>query len=475
MTKLKTSKTVTQKLKGDKQENIMKAITGVGTMQKEIEAKTQVGMAGGAEEVDTLLKGQPSEADEQEIIEVSQDEVKKALKVLITKKNDMISLLYAKHEEYNAQYFDNGLSMPLLTIEKMNNRTLANYTFGNNNIPIENHIRFNSNFIALNTEVRILETLRHEMIHQWQDQIIYAKTGVETFEAFKKATIGADGEIEYVDAVQKKRPKEWHNADFKELAAVVGIPATGSKCHGNPAKMPEPKSYNRKFVCGCIASNNYPVTIWSTREVFARCTVCENEFKEVKKVNKKAITIEVDKSHVEKDNQDGVHDNMKAKFTYFERFDNKGKKDAFIANLKDDEHPATELESGVYQKGHNAYHWGYRYWVAFNTSEVNPDAVYKVEDDTEVKPDPKPAPQKPKAKTKAKKPKVAPKPKDKKGAEDVVEKTYNLDKPEDLIAAYKEKGSTRAAAELFNVNQSTFIRRAQKYKINFKTGEFAPQ
>ena len=38
---------------------------------------------------------------------------------------------------------------------------------------LTNHIRFNRDFIALNTEERILETLRHEMIHQWQDEVYY--------------------------------------------------------------------------------------------------------------------------------------------------------------------------------------------------------------------------------------------------------------------------------------------------------------
>jgi hypothetical protein len=509
MAKLKAKKTVTVEAQGNGQENIQKAIAGVAAMNAELKAKKsqppvqepEAVEPPSEEEVEFGDRDGSEDGDGQEIIEVSQEEVKKALKALLTTHNDIIALLYRKHDEYNKQYFNGELSVPIITIDKLNNRTLGNYTEGKDRMALENHIRFNQNFIALNTEERILETLRHEMIHQWQDEVLYAPKGVETFKPFKKATIGEDGEIAYVDAVQKKRPKDWHNADFKEMAAVVGIPAIGSKCYGNPAKMPEPKSYNRKFRCACVASNGYPVTIWSTREIHAVCQVCGEEFVEVNKENAKAITIEVNTSHVEKPGQDAVMDAMKQKYHYFERFDSKAKKDAFLAELANetDGHKVTELEHGVYQKGHNAYGLGYRYWVAYNTSEVIPDDVHAVVDDTKVDEDPveQPKPKKGGKRTKkvedSKEKEPAPSEEEvtqapeapeapdnvvpfptptTEGDEDVLtqKEHYDIENPQDLIDAYKLKGSTRAAAELFGVNQSTFIRRAQKYKIDFKTG-----
>ena len=445
---------------------------------------------------------------EQEIIEVSQEEVKKALKALLTTQNDMIALLYRKHDEFNKEFFNGELSIPLITIERLDNRTLGNYTYGENNIPVKNHIRFNRNFIALNTEERILETLKHEMIHQWQDEILYAPKGSEELKTIRMARRDETGNITYAEAKQKKRPKEWHNKDFKEMAAVVGIPAIGAKCYGNPAKMPEPKSYNRKFTCGCVASNGYPVTIWSTRVIHAQCMVCGRPFVEIQKGGK---VIEVSMSHVEKPNTDAVHDLMKQKYRYFERFETKQKKDAFIEDLRDserNEHPVTELEEGIYQKGHNAYQWGYRYWVAYNTSEVNPDAGHVEE--VEEAPVEKPARKKPDSKKttdkkgteaedkkKTAKPaktkgKVVPfpvvaadEPKEKEPMENNepmeanpvvsipdVPRAYSVENPQDIIDLYRELGTVRKVAERLGVAQSTVSARIKKYKIDFNAGTF---
>lgn len=299
-----------------------------------------------------------TEDPDQEIIEVSQAEVKTALKNLLIKKNDILSLLYTKHDEYNKEYFDGKLSIPLITIEKMSNKTLGSYRYEADTSGIENHIYMNRNFIALNTETRILETLRHEMIHQYQDEVLYEK-------------YGDDGNLIHEG---DKRPAEWHNKAFKELAAILGIPAEGIHCTGNPAHMPEAKSYNRKFACGCIATNGYPLTIWSTREVNATCNVCGKPFKELKK---SGGTIEV-KSAIMAEGEDHVQTEMLQKYGSFARYKNKGDLTKHVKDLKAAKVPYKE---GIYHKGNSMYYANYLYWVAYGDPEVGIEALREQEEE----------------------------------------------------------------------------------------------
>ena len=286
----------------------------------------------------------PETDDDQELVEVSQTEVKLALKALLLKENELMSTLYLKHDEFNREFFDGMLPVPVITFDKMSNKTLGNMTPGTDNMGLESRIRFNKNFIALNTETRILETLKHEMIHQYQDEFIYERHD-------KEGT---------VTRVGQKRPKEWHNTDFKDWAKKVGIPAIGRKGGGNPAIMPEAKSYNRKFVCECVATNGYPLTIWSTREIHATCNTCECEFTEVKKAGK---VIEVRVSDIEVGGKDAVQLRMAETFTEFERYQVKGELTAKVKELKK---LKAKYQEGIYQRGHRKYSEGFFYWIAWN-------------------------------------------------------------------------------------------------------------
>lgn len=308
---------------------------------------------------------------QQEIIEISKERVKEALRVLLSTKNTYIAMLYEKHAQYNSEFFEGALSTPVITIDKMDNRTLANYTYEGDPMAVDQHIKFNINFIALNEDWRILETLRHEMIHQWQDEVAYGKRDATDNELKMTKLPKIDVEtkaIVFEDVLQRRRPKETHNNDFRLYAAIVGIPAEGPNCTGNPANMPEPQSYNRKFVCLCMASNKYRMTIYSTREVDATCNVCGTKYTEVSKATEgKTITAKV--SHIEKPGQDAIQDEMGAKYTEFVRFESKTLKDGFVDEIMGGtlaEGAATAMEQGVYQKGHNAYAWGHRYWVAYS-------------------------------------------------------------------------------------------------------------
>lgn len=448
----------------------------------------------------------------QEIVEVNQDEVKKALKALVTRENETLSFLYDMHAEYNAKYFYGQLSHPFITIEKLSNKTLGNYTHGEDAMGITNHIRFNRNFIALNEMERILETLRHEMIHQWQDEVLYMAEGVAAHKVKMPVGFGKfldknepaklkwakDGTPvgEMVDQI--KRPKEWHNRDFKEYAVVVDIPAKGDKCYGNIANMPIGKSYNRKFSCQCLASNNSFLTIWSTRPVHAVCEDCGEPFVEQEKAGE---LIPVVLSTVEAPGTDAIELKMKGKgYTHFQKFGSKKEKDAFVESLyaTDIHGEGLEVEQGFYLKGNNAYKEGFTHWVAYNgLSEVFKKNAKK-EKPAAKKPEPKkvvelPKEEEPKEKPKAKKPAAPKKPKkviepkddvkvevpkeEPKKPSKVVqlpaegnpERTHT--NPEDLLSVYKETGSIKGVAEFFGMTSANILYHAKKLGVDFKKGE----
>lgn len=430
---------------------------------------------------------------EQEIVEVSQEQVKEALRILLTRKSEITANLYEKHTEYNGCHFCSELSTPIITIDKLNNKTLANYTEGKDGMELEHHIRFNHNFIALNEPERIYETLIHEMIHQWQDEVLYAPDNATHMKKIKMPQRDEDGKIVYVEGFQKKRPKEWHNKDFKDMAAICGIPAKGTKCFGSPSNMPVPQSYNRKYMCGCVADNGYPVSIWSTQEIKAICQRClvkgrSGEFVEVSKKDPNARTITI-KFGVEIGDQDIVHDTMTAKYQNFMRFDTKLKKDDFIdrLNLGDiEEHPVVALEQGVYQKNNNAYKKGDRYWIAYSTaitadSPTKEDIKEAAKDkakgkggaskvdkpkDVEKTSEPKPRAKILKFPTDPPVEPPAPKP------EPIVERTYSVDNPQDILDLYATPMTVKQIGAKLGVAQSTVSARVKKFKINFNTMTF---
>jgi predicted SprT family Zn-dependent metalloprotease len=446
------------------------------------------------------------EPTEQEIVEVSQTTLKKALKELMTnnesKRSGILEELYEKHDEYNQEFFFGELSFPLITFDKLDNRTLGSYTHGGDAMGIENHIRFNINFIALNPMERVLETLRHEMIHQWQDEVLYYPKGAKP-KTIRIKMVDEKGNIQEMEMEQKRFPAERHNKDFKEMAKVVGIKAEGDKCYGNPANMPEPKSYNRKYQCSCIASNGYRVTVWSTREIHAVCQICGKPYKEVVKGGG---VIEVKKSHVEKQGEDAIQNTMKEEgFKYFERFRSRKELMHFIEEYPENIEDTGNARTGVYEHNHNAYKEGYTHWLAYNTpakiraSEAPKKPVDKKEPpkDTKKKKEPKaepkvenpvkPEPKKQKAK-KPKAPKVVEEPKveeqpaiepvkEPEPMSNVVEfkpkdekKEYDYKNAEDLLALYKELGSVKAVAEHFGMTSANIIYHAKKNGVNFKKG-----
>jgi predicted SprT family Zn-dependent metalloprotease len=459
-----------------------------------------------------------SQDAEQEIIEVSKERVKEALRTLLSRKNKFIAMLYEKHAEYNETFFEGALSTPVITIDKMDNRTLGNYTYEGDPMAVDQHIKFNQNFVALNEDGRIFETLRHEMIHQWQDEVAYAKRGAKDEELKMTKIPKIDPEskaIVFESELQRRRPKETHNNEFRLYAAIVNIPANGPNCTGNPANMPEPQSYNHKFACGCRATNKYPITIYSTRldvlDMFV-CQKCISEGRSGKlvlmdKQRPNAKTIEVKLSHVEKPGQDAIMDEMTGKFGEFVRFPKKSLKDKFVAELSDrdvpEEHPLV-LEQGVYQKGHNAYAWGHRYWVAYTMPDVpksasrsskkkplapptapqaeTPPLVETPSTKAVITQQEPPATQEVESGRKsrvaagkaAKKDNVVQFPAAQPVPTAVPPAPVPVDEfdPQAVIDAYAKAGSIRKAGELLGIPYTSLTRKITKYSIDFNAGTF---
>lgn len=223
----------------------------------------------------------PKKTDEQIVseamvdAEVGGEVVRETVMTFLRNKNERIKELLLWHEAYNAEYFEGKLSRPLITIEHTpGSKALATYFFEHQGIGIPFHIRLNLAFIALcwNEKhiFRIENTLKHEMIHQWQHECVY---------------VG-----------DKKVPKSLHNKVFKEKAAEIGIPCVGRNMSTGTslkeiaaeqngelenlepeeqAAVPK-KSRNRKWQCGCGDSR----TVWSTKEVKAVCGECKKPYEE---------------------------------------------------------------------------------------------------------------------------------------------------------------------------------------------------
>lgn len=75
--------------------------------------------------------------------------------------------LYSWYDLFNKEFFESGLGVAVLSFDTVRINTLGHYVIGRNGIGIEHNI--NLNFLHLDCEKwRLLRTLLHEMIHQYQ-------------------------------------------------------------------------------------------------------------------------------------------------------------------------------------------------------------------------------------------------------------------------------------------------------------------
>lgn len=103
--------------------------------------------------------------------------------------------LYLWYDLFNKEFFESGLGIAVLSFDKVRINTLGHYVIGRNGIGIEHNI--NLNFLHLDREKwRLLRTLLHEMLHQYQ-------------------MIGLEDEV---------CRGNYHNKAFRNKAISLGIP-----------------------------------------------------------------------------------------------------------------------------------------------------------------------------------------------------------------------------------------------------------
>lgn len=160
----------------------------------------------------------------------------------------IINQLYQQFRAFNQQYWSGQLPLAIIRIPShgMTRRKLGRYTRRNEQGE-EHVIEINKDFVVLNPWERVLETLRHEMIHL------------------------------YLIGVVNEHGCKGHGKKFKAEADRVGVPCHGPRGYGNPAKMPAPRTSYAEWKCACGVTS---VRCSETRDVHAVCDCCWSPLKE---------------------------------------------------------------------------------------------------------------------------------------------------------------------------------------------------
>lgn len=104
--------------------------------------------------------------------------------------------LYSWYDLFNKEFFESKLGVAVLSFDKTRINRLGHYVIGRNGIGIEHNI--NLNFLYLDGEKwRLLRTLLHEMLHQYQMSF---------------------------ELKDKIRQGNYHNKAFRNKAISLGIP-----------------------------------------------------------------------------------------------------------------------------------------------------------------------------------------------------------------------------------------------------------
>lgn len=181
-------------------------------------------------------------ADKDNIVFIDATKFAEAYEAFSRGQQGIVDRLYASFHEFNEQHWRGQLPRAIIRIPShgMTRRTLGRYTLKNEQGE-EHVVEINKDFVVLNTWTRVLETLRHEMIHL------------------------------YLLGVVKGRGCMGHGKKFKAEADRVGIPCEGPRGYGNPANMPAPLTNYTEWRCAC---NTTVVRAGSRREVHAICDHC---------------------------------------------------------------------------------------------------------------------------------------------------------------------------------------------------------
>ena len=176
--------------------------------------------------------------------------------------------LYRWHDLFNKRFFDSKLNHAVLSFDRTRRDVLGHYVIERNGIGVADNI--NINFVHLRREKwQTLETLLHEMAHQYQKSIGILKRG-----------------------------NNYHNKGFRNMMASFGFSCDNQGCHTGLPKDPfvsflkehgievtkviyvkgQGRSKLKKFSCQC----NPPINVRVASKRFsARCNHCGEDFKQV--------------------------------------------------------------------------------------------------------------------------------------------------------------------------------------------------
>lgn len=187
---------------------------------------------------------------------------------------EMAQELYSWYDLFNKEYFSSELGAAVLSFDSSRITTLGHYVPGRNGIGIEHNINLNSRHLN-RAKWRLLRTLLHEMLHQYQES--------------------SNQKI-------KLPHNSYHNKTFQNMAKSLGIPCDAYghsvepptdpfvaflKQHGvelengvceSPVIEVKGSSRLKKYSCQC--TEPFIVRVADIRRRFeAKCNHCGQDFK----------------------------------------------------------------------------------------------------------------------------------------------------------------------------------------------------
>lgn len=179
---------------------------------------------------------------------------------------DLAQKLYKWGEVFNKELFGESLSTPAIQIENQRVNTLGSYRIFTNGFGLDHEITLNQIYVERPFEC-LLETLLHEMIHEWQK--LYGKQSKSNYHN-KEFRLKALSFGLVVNA--KGQSLGVIRGSFTKLLEKYGIDIINLKTGSLDSVPKERKSNQKKWSCGCTNIRAYT-------EVRAKCMKCGNMFK----------------------------------------------------------------------------------------------------------------------------------------------------------------------------------------------------
>jgi len=182
--------------------------------------------------------------------------------------SETAAVLHQWAERFNSE-FQLGLQVPAIRIDSIRRRALGTYQPGRNGLGVKHEITLNAKHLGRPLAEQ-LETLLHELIHEWQD--LYGKAGRGNYHnrQFRNKAMLYGLIVSHRGYLLGIRPGrftkllEQHGVGIQSLRTPEERPV--AVVHRGHSKM-------RKYRCGCT-------TVRCATEFIARCEVCGQRFEE---------------------------------------------------------------------------------------------------------------------------------------------------------------------------------------------------